>query len=225
MNFSLVSCLCLHNLRLHLETMPTHNFTCEHMSEKQMCFSHTLFHVLFLQGWVHMPTARCRLVVSFRSCWLLCTASTRRRPPDLTSCKILEPVIFSIQRLPWHLIININTIFRLVVELDCFWLLSTVIKECMLLSITTFLDGLHLCDIKVQLSCRNNSAGTIWHSGVVSVADFGGSQCTRFIVPTRLVLIFFGSFAKLSEAEKLSVVTFRHFIYLFIYVSTNAQTK
>jgi len=30
--------------------MPTHNFTCEHMCEKQICFSHTLFHVLFPLG-------------------------------------------------------------------------------------------------------------------------------------------------------------------------------
>jgi len=46
-NITFHSCLCLYNLRLHLETMPTHDFACEHMSEityafrtsQFMCFS------------------------------------------------------------------------------------------------------------------------------------------------------------------------------------------
>jgi len=43
MIFRLVSWQWLHNLRLHLETMPTHNFTCQqHMCEKHMIFAHVI---------------------------------------------------------------------------------------------------------------------------------------------------------------------------------------
>jgi len=46
----LISFLCLHNLRFHLKTMPTHNLTYEHMCEKHVCFRTRYFMCFFRKG-------------------------------------------------------------------------------------------------------------------------------------------------------------------------------
>ena len=74
----------------------------------------------------------------------------------------------------------------------------------------TFLLGLHLYTVKVNMSCF--STLLLCRSAVGSIAaDGGSSRLIRLTVPTILVLRNWRSLARLRDVKKLSVVTFLPF--------------